>query len=233
MEGLIQSIQSSIKELFDEPIFIKPRGNGIFILENNNQSIAYNYRKDSPIETNVVKWFDDFWIYIQVGFKRINIEQNLSSENSISNKRPSRIDYLKRLENYHLKFGDDFFQTIITISIYQGDYNPENKRQLFRAEWDNFEGISDKHPQPHWQFYPSNVHLDENFENFEREENIPDGFLATIKKKEIDIRKFHFAMNGNWSNGFGHFHKINDKAALINWFQGLLIHIKTQLEFVK
>jgi hypothetical protein len=37
-------------------------------------------------------------------------------------------------------------------------------------------------------------------------------------------------MNGNWQAGTNHIHQINDEQQIANWLQGLLAHIRTELD---
>jgi hypothetical protein len=39
-------------------------------------------------------------------------------------------------------------------------------------------------------------------------------------------------MNGDWANSKDHTHKLTDEETIINWFKGLLGHIKHQLDYV-
>lgn len=232
MDKIIKSIRTSIAPFFNENerIFFSKESYGFYTFGSNNQSEAYNYHKNDRDVIRAVKWFDDYWIFMKICFAKINIEQNLSSDAGKPSNKISLKDYLNKLSENQLRFGNDFFQTLITISLFEGDHDPENKIQLFRAEWDNFNESTAKHPQPHWHFYPSNLHV-ENSSSFQPSKE--EGFTEAIKIKRIDLRRFHFAMNENWANSSGHFHRISNKNDLVNWYHGLLKHIKTQLEYVK
>ena len=61
----------------------------------------------------------------------------------------------------------------------------------------------------------------------------PDGFeLFEMAKEEVfDIKNFHFAINGNWHNSETHIHKIDSEVKIVKWFQGLLEHIRIELEY--
>jgi hypothetical protein len=165
-------------------------------------SIAVNNNKNANEQIKVVKWFDDFWIYIEIMFSNVNSKK---------------------------------INTFFTLSVFEGEANDDIKNQLFRAEWDSYDNNS-MHPQPHWHFY-SNSKI-ENFvgEFIELIDKPDSGFeqlLNEEKTKGIDLVKFHFAMCASWNNNLGHIHEISDETILINWFQGLLFHIKNQLEYVK
>lgn len=150
---------------------------------------------------SVIKWFNDFWLYIEIRFER--------SESGIPN-------------------------TFISLSIFQGDNSDDRKKQLFRAEWDNFDN-NENHPQPHWHVYP-NYSFEKTFNEFLEMTDEANSFADLLneeKSKLIDLKRIHFAMNGTWSNKGGHIHKISDENTIINWFQGVLAHIKSQLEYVR
>jgi hypothetical protein len=202
-EDAIKKINNSCKHYFDKSNFLlKPNGYNIYIISTDGGKALNNY-KNTLQEVKVLKWFEDFWLYIEIEFRQS--EQNKSILN-----------------------------TFISLSVFQGK-DDENKAQLFRAEWDNFDH-DDRHPQPHWHIYSDHNSqcvvkdfvdlLKEDKEDFQK-------ILEEEKlKKSIDIKRFHFAMNGDWANTKTHTHKLTDEETIINWFQGLLNHIKYQLEEV-
>ncbi|PSR56709.1 hypothetical protein AHMF7605_26050 [Adhaeribacter arboris] len=151
-----------------------------------------------------------------------------------------QIDVIKWFGDFwlyiHIRFEKPFkeYNTFITISVFQGEENDDYKVQLFRAEWDNYEN-EENHPQPHWHIL-SNQRLERSFDElidlFDLDKE--DSFGAEIKEeklKGIDIKKIHFSMNGHWATNGSHVHRINDEATIVNWFKGLLGHIKLQLEY--
>jgi hypothetical protein len=202
IQKIIREINISCKGYFLESTFyLNPRSSNRFIITGNNSSTAINNYNNNKEEVSVIKWFDDFWLYIDIRFEK--------SDTKIPN-------------------------TFITFSVFQGENDDIIKNQLFRAEWDNFEN-NEKHPQPHWHVY-SDHNLEKTFSNFIEmvdENNSFTNMISEEKSKGIDLKKIHFAMNGLWSTNGGHIHKIENEETIINWFQGLLSHIKSQLEYVK
>lgn len=177
----------------------------LYSITGNYISKALNIKKNDSELVNVLKWFDDFWIYIEIRF--------------VPKKKKNEIPNI-------------FF----SLSIFHGLVEDENKLQLFRAEWDNYDKISYRHPQPHWHIYTDNdrIAFDKTFEEeLETEEENP--FLDYIAGKgdKIGLNKFHFAMNGQWSEKKTDIHKIVDSNDLVNWFLGLLMHIKDELKYLK
>lgn len=198
---IIEEINKSCKNLFLESTFyLNRKRNNRFIISGDYSSKAINNYNNIQEEVNVIKWFDDYWLYIDIRFEK--------SEISIPN-------------------------TFISLSVFQGEGTDNTKKQLFRAEWDNFNN-NDNHPQPHWHIYP-NYNFEKTFNEFiemAKDDSFA-GLLNEEKSTDIDLKKIHFAMNGTWSTKGGHVHRISEGNTIINWLEGLLSHIKSQLEYVK
>jgi hypothetical protein len=194
---LISEINKHCGILFTESTFIlSPSSTNRFRITGNNISKAINNYNNSYEEINVIKWFDDFWIYINIKFENHN--------------------------------------TFISLSVFQGLENDNKKNQLFRAEWDDYNNPEEKHPQPHWHI-TSNQAIENTFDEYANSFQ-EEGFLETLKEEKskiIDVNKIHFAMNGNWINNEKEVHSLNDEVKIVKWFQGLLSHIKIQLEYLK
>jgi hypothetical protein len=194
---LISEINKHCGILFTESTFIlSPSSTNRFRITGNNISKAINNYNNSYEEINVIKWFDDFWVYINIKFENHN--------------------------------------TFISLSVFQGLENDNKKNQLFRAEWDDYNNPEEKHPQPHWHI-TSNQAIENTFDEYANSFQ-EEGFLETLKEEKskiIDVNKIHFAMNGNWINNEKEVHSLNDEVKIVKWFQGLLSHIKIQLEYLK
>ncbi len=226
MENLIQKLNSIGQQHFpDTTFYLKRKNLSTWIIEGN--SIAKNIHKNNEHEVKVLKWFNDFWLYLEIKFKKIDSEYKKWSKDK-------REEFICLLDEQFLKFYGDFYQTFITLSIFQGNYS-ENKTQLFRAEWDNYEEFSENHPQPHWHIYPYKYtkELHDDFEYFIELTKTDDDFRAYVTNKKdtniIDLKKLHFAMNGQWSENKLDVHKIQTDNELTNWFSGILNHIKKEL----
>jgi hypothetical protein len=198
---IIKKIKKTCKIYFSESSFkLEERGYNRFVVSGNYTTKAINNYNNSREEVNVIKWFNDFWLYIDIKF--------VQSEDNID--------------------------TFISISVFQGENSDNIKKQLFRAEWDNFDN-NDTHPQPHWHIYPD-YDFEKTFSEFlgiHDEGNSFADLLNEDKSKIIDLKRIHFAMNGAWSIKNGHIHRINEGDSIINWLHGLLAHIKSQLEYVE
>jgi hypothetical protein len=193
---IIDEINSTCKIFFTESTFyLHPSSTNRFTLTGSNISKAINNYNSILEEINVIKWFEQFWIYIDIRFQDEN--------------------------------------TLISLSVFQGSETDNIKYQLFRAEWDDYNDLQAKHPQPHWHI-TSNQAIEKTFEEIANME-ATDTFLSLLseeKEKVVDINKFHFAMSGNWINDETEIHRINDEKKIVKWFLGLLSHLKIQLEYV-
>ncbi|MDR1115164.1 MAG: hypothetical protein LBL33_03260 [Tannerella sp.] len=180
------------------------RKNNELIYTINGTSSAVN-RFDIPQESvKVLKWFDVFWLFLKIKF--------------ITEKREIKG---KIVTNKIIR---------ISLSVFQGQDDENEKFQLFRAEWDDNNNPDEKHAQPHWHITSSQA-IENSFykysDTFEQQEFID--LLESEKQKVFDVKKIHFAMNGQWQNGNNHIHKIENEQQIVNWLQGMLFHIRTEL----
>lgn len=228
VKNVIQAINKAL-----EPFFIKGEG-GYFFLENiksSNNIFRLRYTVDSTNAFNdygnegenvkVVKWFSDFWLFVEISI--IPIEEVVI----LNKKQKEFIEEIKNTPKTHLK---------ISVSVFQGEELDDSKNQLFRAEWDDYGDGSMNHPQPHWHFL-SNKAIENTVSSFSEiaSDDIKDTFeedLKEEKSKTIDLSKFHFAMNGDWNNTSKHIHAVNNKDNLAKWFGGLLAYLKTELKYI-
>ncbi len=231
MNNLIKDIENTTKHSFSQSTFrLEERGNGIYAISGDYLTEAINNWNNQQELINVLKWFDDFWLFLEIRFIKVNNEYK-------SWKKDKRDEFLNILTQQFIKFEQDFYQTFVTLSVFQGDDSDKVKTQLFRAEWDSFEE-NKVHPQPHWHIYPDKYGLKiaEDFETFIDSQKEA-GFVEFVKPasigKIIDLRKFHFAMNGDWIKENRHIHSIENDETLLKWLSGILGHIKEQLEYTK
>jgi hypothetical protein len=206
-QKLIDFINKDCKNLFLNNFILKPNSGhyNISRYRIEGTSNALN-RFEIPFDSvKVLNWFDDFWLFLEVKFISLEL-----------------IEGRKKSKQIH---------TYISLSIFQGKDSDDNKYQLFRAEWDDYNNVEEKHSQPHWHI-TSNQAIERTFEEYSN--NFDNGdFISLLeeeKQKLFDVNKIHFAMNGNWQNGETHIHKINDEQQIVKWFQGILRHMRTELE---
>lgn len=203
--GIIEKINKECKILFFEPFrLISLSGHhNIYLYRIEGNSLALNRYDLEPVK--VLKWFDKFWIFIEIKF----ILEKIKITNKVSH----------------------IIHTNISLSVYEGEDYDERKIQLFRAEWDDMNNINEKHSQPHWHITSSQA-IEKTFEEYSN--NFDNGDFISLLEKEkeklFDVKQIHFAMNGNWQNNQPHIHKITDSDQVAKWLKGLLSHIRLELE---
>ena len=205
MDKTIKDLIKIGKIYFGESFSFTQKKN-MFFSSSNNQSEAINIRKNDKLPVKVINWFDDIWVYIEIKF--------------IPNPQKGI-----------------FPNTFFSLSVFQGNADDIEKTQLFRAEWDNHIENNNGHSQPHWHIYPHKykmkVHKDfEDFIELTEKDNDFHSFKGNDKDL-VEINRFHFAMNGQWSQNKPDTHSITERSDLTNWFNGLLNHLKKELEYVK
>lgn len=204
---LIDLINKDCRNLFSNYFVLSPipGHHNIERYRINGNSGALN-RFEVPFEAvNVLNWFDDFWLFLEIKF--------ISLEKKKVNKVFKQID------------------TYISLSVFKGKDSDDKKHQLFRAEWDDYNNYEEKHSQPHWHF-TSNLSIENTFIEYSNKFE-DDGFISLLKEEKqklFDVDKIHFAMNGNWQNNENHIHKIDDEEKIVKWLQGVIDHIRTELE---
>lgn len=206
MEKIISTLNKIGKDYIDDDFVFHKKESFLFVSSGGNISSAINIRKNNSQQVKVANWFDDFWLYIEIRFVPKSTKRKVSIPNI-------------------------FF----SLSVFQGMTSDNEKTQLFRAEWDNYETPSNNHPQPHWHIY-TKKDIEEIKKTFTELIDSPeDNFEDFIKSDSniVDIDKFHFAMNGQWSYNNTDVHSISVVSDLTNWFAGILNHIKKELEYLK
>ena len=168
------------------------------------ESSALNRKKNSAESVSVAKWFKNFWLFLEIKF---DIQQIV-----VGRKKQPQIG------------------TKISLSVFQGENSDNEKYQLLRAEWDDYNNSEEKHAQPHWHITSSQAIENTIYEYaniFDNQDFLQ--ILESEKEKVIDVKKIHFAMNGNWMNDGSHVHKMNNEQQIAQWLLGLLTHLRTEL----
>lgn len=231
MNELVRKIIAEIARHFENSTFqLYESSYNKFVINGNYLSKATNINKNGKFPVNTLNWFEDFWVYFEIKFSKVELES--------FSKKTERESYELRLRENNVKIANDYYNINVTLSIFQGEESDDHKTQLFRAEWDNYDDNLN-HPQPHWQINPFK-YSSKTYETFEEwigladEETFESTLASDTKNSElIKINKFHFAMSGQWAENKNHIHKINNEPVLLNWLNGMLAHIKDQLKFVK
>lgn len=194
-EAIINEINKKIPAYFDESSFVLNKSGLKYLSSGSYVTCAHNSRS----EIKVIKWLLDFWIYVEIDFKK-------DTDKGV----------------YHIFF---------SMSVFKGRDDDCLKKQLFRAEWDSYDD-NKEHPQPHWHFYTENNQVFDSFNDM-LASDLEGGFEKMLSEASVNkIDKFHFAMNALWHHDEGHIHQIDNDKKFIQWFIGLLGHIKTQLEYI-
>ena len=165
---IIKELNRTCKLFFNDSSFnLDQKTYNKFIISGDYLTTAINHYKSSQEEVKVLKWFNDFWLYLDIRFEKSELSE---------------------------------INTFISLSIFQGEDSDNVKKQLFRAEWDNFDN-NDNRPQPHWHIYPD-YSFEKTFNEFLEIADKDNGFgelLNEENSKKIDLKRMHFAMNGAWS----------------------------------
>ncbi|GHT55410.1 hypothetical protein FACS189446_6670 [Bacteroidia bacterium] len=101
-----------------------------------------------------------------------------------------------------------------------------------RIKWDDYNNSEEKHhPQPHWHI-TSNQAIEKTLKEYANDFK-QDDFISLLeqeKEKIVDVKQVHFAMNGNWHIDGNHTHKIENEQQIVKWLQGVLSHLRAELE---
>lgn len=206
MNKIISALNNIGRDYINDNFVFHQKPPFLYVGNSDYLTSAVNFRKNDSQQVKVLNWFEDFWLYIEIRFVP-----------NVSKKK-------KNIPNI-------FF----SLSLFQGTPGNNEKTQLFRAEWYNYIEPSDKHPQPHWHIY-TKKDIEEITKTFDKLLESPDDNFEDFIKTDgniVDIDRFHFAMNGQWSNNNSDVHKIEVESDLTNWFAGVLNHIKKELEYLK
>lgn len=78
-KSLVGKINKTCGDLFEESSFyLHPITTNSYKISGNCVSKAINFRKDVKDEVTVIKWFQDFWLYIEIDFINTNCFISLS-----------------------------------------------------------------------------------------------------------------------------------------------------------
>ncbi|MBU0487370.1 MAG: hypothetical protein KKA07_15235 [Bacteroidetes bacterium] len=198
---IIQEIEKSSRLFLHEPSFcMKLLPNNKYRSVGGNTSKAINNNKNAREEIKVIRFFKEYWLFIEVTF-------NAHGKNIC---------------------------TSFSLSMFHGDSEDNVKSQLFRAEWDSY-ADNLLHPQPHWHFYSDELAETVVTSFCDLIDEDRSDFLDLLKDEQLrkpKISKIHFAMSAFWKNDLnGHIHFIEDDCELISWYNGLLNHLSTQLQY--
>lgn len=133
--------------------------------------------------------------------------------------------------NVSVRKGSDGLSEVpfVSISFFQ-DINGDLK-QLFRAEWDNYNELT--HPQPHWHITSNG---EESFDDLKKQEALDEDnpFAELVEEgKKLDLPTMHFAMAGNWHEGkrVEMISSYTEAQQMANWMNNLFDHVRVELTY--
>lgn len=195
-------------------------------------------------------------LYSLVGDKATSAEEKYHYKVIPFIERRSRIYWLAVslefiLENLRYRLAS------VSIFVFAGNANDERKIPLMRAEWACLPtDIDEKHAQPHWHIYPSQIgELVHNQNGFDPDPEVQ--IFAPEEEIESEVREFgeqstnaisdhedhawegtehfHFAMAARWREGEDV--ELNDSGQLeidniSNWLLGCIRYTYVQFEYL-
>jgi len=199
---ILKDITCKAKEYFNYSTFT-------FTVRGLRYESTGNYLSDAITRDNhpikVVKWFNDFWIYVDIQFQ----------------KEPDEIKDFRIFFSLMVFVGKE--DDLIKIPLFRAEWdNYENNEYHPQPHWHFY---VDSEKQIMMQSFNEMLDGDSTpgFADLLKEELSP----------KADLNQFHFAMNALWHHSSGgHIHKIDNNHDFTQWFIGLIGHIKHQLEYI-
>jgi len=201
---LINSINKNLKSFMGNSFRINQSKYDAFSYVIAGTSSALNRFPNDSREVKVFNWINDFWLFLEIKFS----------------EREKKVSKKTKLQT----------STSISLSVFQGEESDNKKYQLFRAEWDDYNASEEKRAQPHWHITSSQA-IENIFKEYADAFNKPEILeeLEREKQKVVDVKRIHFAMNGDWQNSGNYIHKIEDEQHIVMWLEGILKYLRTEL----
>ena len=133
--------------------------------------------------------------------------------------------------NVSVRKGEDGLSDLPFVSISFFQESDGELKQLFRAEWDNYNELA--HPQPHWHITSNR---EESFDDLKEQEALDkDSPFAELmaESKKLDLPAMHFAMAGNWHEGkkTEMITSYTEAQQMANWMNNLFDHVRVELAY--
>lgn len=203
-KNIITEICKTSKNFFPESSFyLEPINISKYYSTGNFTSKAINHNKNSNEEINVIKWFDDFWIYMEITFNQAD-KNTINTFFSLSVFEGSSPDNIKN-QLFRAEW-DTYDNNLIHPQPHWHFYSNGAFENIVK----DFTDVIDKEQS--------------DFIEMINEEK--------SKRIEINKMHFAMSALWSKKTE-GHIHKISEDNDLLNWYRSLLSHIKTQLEYVK
>lgn len=207
INNVVEAINKGLK-LIDRNYILTKRDIPL-LYELNGDGIECTNDFDNNRKVYLRHWFDRYWIYMCVKFKEVDLQEYTNT----SQKK---------------------YNALISVSFfYQQD---TTYKQLFRAEWDEYEKMN--HPQPHWHFtivHPSQIMSWQDLNDIENDdfsELRADNEKLHRESPEIvniPLQNMHFAMCQDINGVENEYTESN----ITNWVKLLFKNIRTELEYLK
>jgi hypothetical protein len=70
MESIISTLNKISRDYISADFVFHKKQSFLYVNSGTNVSTAINIRKNDSQQVNVSKWFDDFWLYIELRYVR-------------------------------------------------------------------------------------------------------------------------------------------------------------------
>lgn len=198
----IDEIKLVLDEFFPERVSFSNKAGLTYILDGSSDALN---RFDEHEIVRVHPLFDDFWIHINLTFRREEKWKRTSS-----------------------------FQPFMSVSFFYGKADDPEKTQLFRAEWDSYQN-GNVHPQPHWHITSNQSierTFKDIADSISDEGDIFIDMLKEEKRVGLNIEKMHFAMSGKWTTDGNLVQDMDSPETLALWLKNLIYHVKDELKYI-
>jgi len=184
-------------------VAFKQAGIGRYVLAGHT-SLAENIYKNSTAQIDVLHWFAEFWIYVEMNFQR------------------AEIGFPQVSISLSVFYGEELDTTKNQLFRAEWDNYPGNTLHP-QPHW-HFYSIENR--PKHYEDFEAYVGIRKEEGTFN------DELSDDPTDKYFDIRLMHFAMDGRWSEAGAFIHKIESEQMIARWMSGLLKCIKEQLLYI-
>lgn len=200
-DAIAKNITNKAKDYFSNSTFTFIRNGLRYESTGNALSNAITRDNDS---IKVVKWFQNFWIYVDINFQQIP-----------NSKKDFRIFF-----SLMVFTGRDDDPRKIPLFRAEWDSYDNNEHH--------------PQPHWHFYVDSEKRTMIQNFNDMLAGDSTPGfiDLLQEEISPKAKLNQFHFAMNALWHKNSGHIHKIDNNDDFTQWFIGLIGHIKHQLEYI-
>ena len=217
LKELFVSIDKSLRPLIDDNLCWTQHSR--LHCTTSGASTAVNWFKNSDEQVKVLKWFEDFWFFLEI--EAVVVEEVFGKKKKKGSQPNTNIS--------------------ISLSVFQGEDFDDKKYQLFRAEWADYSKPDEKRAQPHWHITSSQA-IESSLKKYAKTVEPQDSdrrcFLQMLEEeneKVFDVKRMHFAMSADWWSdqrqpNEAYVRKIEEPQQIVNWLKGLLSYLRKELQ---